>query len=86
MKKSTCARRAAKNIFNNTDIFSCLALALASDCRIDIREYAALFCPKKHLEAVGNWLSGEFRSEEEKREWRITALCLYAAMLESEGD
>jgi hypothetical protein len=83
MKASEVYRAAAERIWGGTNKYSCVAIALAagtkyhSDRRI-IHDYSELFLEGGSIPVsldLSDW-----------REWRITALCLMAAIAESEGD
>ena len=83
MKKSERVIRAAERLFYMYNILSCVALFQSG---VNYHHYAALFSPKKRRPKHSSWLAGEFDTLKKAREWRVTALCLYAAMLESEGE
>lgn len=75
--------------------YSCVVLAyfsgaeLSRDKKEALREeYAGLFRPKLDNDAAA-WLRGAQQAglidASEMKDWRVTALCFFAAMLEAEG-
>lgn len=49
-----------------------------------IERYTYYFKPPDAVHPVV-WLQFQFSDDEEKQEWRLTALCLFAALLAEEG-
>lgn len=49
-----------------------------------VARYTYYFKPHNAVSDIV-WLQYQFDTEEEKQEWRLTALCFFAAMLEEEG-
>lgn len=89
-KKSEIVLRAAERIELGQNVYSCCALWEAGDLDSAVaREYSGLFAPRMRATEEGFWLKGEFKTgmdSHEAKEWRLTALCLFAAMLEAEGE
>lgn len=44
------------------------------------RPYRELFSPHGKKDQGGFWLEGHFETEDEKHQWRITALCLMSCI------
>lgn len=84
MKPSTIYRRAAERIARGDDVFSCVAISSASGIKYRygkhwiFRDYAELFLTEGFLPDCGDL--------NQRRECRITALCLMSAIAKSEGN
>lgn len=82
-------RRAAEDIASKRKEHSCDAL-YSRECGSLVAKYTALFCSAyKDASRYACWLNvaadrGRI-AEQDLRDWRVTALCLLAAMIES-GD
>lgn len=91
-KRSAVVMIAARRIHSKKSHHSCIALDMAAYIagrRPDLsRRFVKLFSPKAHNTCGEFWLDDAYpidTNPDELREWRVTALCLFAAMLEAEG-
>jgi hypothetical protein len=77
---------AAKRIFRGKSLYSCAAVfAVAKGAQYEyslLHKYFDLFL-SGHVSPHGFL---ELEGEQKQREWRLTALCLMAAIAKSEGD
>ena len=92
MKPSTICRRAAKMVFDRHRLESCIVIAMAQGRSYEehgegwwrtplVERYANLFRPRGS-DGKTCWL--DKLDVDLQHEWRITALCLMAAIAESE--
>ena len=91
MTRSKIYLKAAESLTSGgATAFSCVAIDKASEKLKGFKEwshaddYGEVFSPD-NCKNDDFWLIGQFDSFTEKHEWRLTALCLAAAMAE-EGD
>jgi hypothetical protein len=85
-KASDVYLAAAKRIFRGESLYSCFAISAAAEgtqYEYSIaHKYFDLFL-SGHVSPHGFL---ELEGEQKQREWRLTALCLMAAIAKSEGD
>jgi hypothetical protein len=86
-KASDVYTAAAERIYYGMNYFSCFAVSAAEGNTYEysnlVRRYVDLFVTGHTAGPYGYLKLG---GEQEARQWRITALCLMAAIAESEGD